>query len=120
MKNSIYLTAIVGTAFLVIRFIGMFLNLSYNHVFLGLGVGILLLITLPLILIERHLYNKQKELIIKQFQQKRKVTKESESKKEKPLEYPSFRKQQSGLTWGGGNIHGSVGKRGSKKRFLNH
>lgn len=47
-------------------------------------------------------------------------TKESTStgKKKKGVEYPSFQKQKSGLTWGGGNVHGANAKRGTKKGFL--
>ena len=41
----------------------------------------------------------------------------SESKK-KSTAYPSFRKQKSGLTWGGGNVHGANAKRGQRKSFL--
>ncbi|MGB5393659.1 MAG: hypothetical protein WBN16_05385 [Lutimonas sp.] len=42
----------------------------------------------------------------------------STGKKKNGVEYPSFRKQKSGLTWGGGNVHGANAKRGTKKGFL--
>ena len=42
----------------------------------------------------------------------------STDKKKNDVEYPSFQKQKSGLTWGGGNIHGANAKRGERKGFL--
>jgi hypothetical protein len=118
MKNSIYFSVIIGFTFLIIRFIGLFLELSYNDLFLYIGLGVLLLITLPLVLLDRYRYRKQKEKIIRSFQDKKTNRKGKEPKETEPHDYPSFRKQKSGLTWGGGNIHGSGAKRGSKRGFL--
>ncbi len=118
MKNSIYFTVILGIIFLVIHFISQFLELGYNDLFLIIGLGILLAITLPLFYLDRYRYTKQKKFIIKSFQQEKGNLKGKEVKKAETPKYPSFRKQKSGLTWGGGNVHASGAKRGSKRGFL--
>lgn len=119
MKNSIYFSATLGMAFLSIRAVGLFIDLTYNDLFLSIGSGILLLVTLPLYLYERKNYLKKKHNILKSFQKENKTVKTGDKSK-KSTDYPSFRKQKSGLTWGGGNIHGSRAKRGSKRGFLKH
>lgn len=118
MKNSIYLSASLGLALLSIRFIGLFIDLSYNDLFLYIGAGILLLFTLPLHLAEKKRYKKKKDSILNSFEKENKNHKRKGEKIKKSTEYPSFRKQKSGLSWGGGNIHGSTAKRGSKRGFL--
>ena len=118
MKNSIYFTVILGVIFLVIHFISQFLALGYSHLFLIIGLGILLVITLPLFYLDRSRYTKHKKLIIKSSQQEKGNPKGKEVKKTEAHNYPSFRNQKSGLTWGGGNVHASGAKRGSKRGFL--
>ena len=118
MKNSIYFTVLLGVIFLVIHFISMFLELGYNDLFLIIGLGILLVITLPLFYLDRYRYTKQKKFINKPFQQEKGNIKGKEVKKTETHKYPSFRNQKSGLTWGGGNVHASDAKRGSKRGFL--
>ncbi len=120
MKNSIYFTVMLGVILLVIHFISLFLELGYSDLFLIIGLGILLVITLPLFYLDRSRYTKQKKQIIKSFQQEKGNLKRKKAKKAETPKYPSFRQQKSGLTWGGGNIHGSGAKRGSKRGFLNH
>lgn len=120
MKNSIYFSATLGMAFLSIRFIGLFIDLTYNQLFLIIGSGILLLVTLPLYLIDRKRYRKKKQSILKTFQNGEKIDINKEEKIKQSYNYPSFRKQKSGLTWSGGSVHGSSAKRGSKRRFLKH
>lgn len=120
MKNAIHLSATLGLAFLSLRFIGLFIDLTYNDQFLMIGLGVLLLVTLPLYLTERNRYKKMKESILKSFQKENKKEKNKERKTEQRPDYPTFRKQKSGLTWGGGNVHGSGAKRGSKRGFLKH
>jgi hypothetical protein len=120
MRNSIYFSAILGLAFLAIQFIGLFIELDHTHLFLLIGSGILLLVTLPLFLIERLRYKKMKASILKKYQGKSRTKNTKESKIKHIPDYPSLRKQKTGLTWGGGNIHGSSAKRGSKRGFLKH
>lgn len=120
MKNAIYFSATLGLAFLSIRFIGLFIDITYNDLVLLIGSGILLLVTLPLYLAEQNRYKKRKESILKSFQNENQTRKSKEKKTKLHSDYPTFRKQKSGLTWGGGNIHGSNAKRGSKRGFLKH
>jgi hypothetical protein len=120
MRNSIYFSAILGLAFLAIRFIGLFIELNNAELFLFIGLGILLLVTLPLYLIERLRYEKKKASILKKHRGKSPTRNLKKTEIKHNPDYPSFRKQKSGLTWGGGNIHGSSAKRGSKRGFLRH
>lgn len=118
MKNSIYFSAVLGLTFLVLRFIGLFIDMSNKELFLWIGTGILLLVTLPLYLTDRIRYKKKKQTILKSFEKDNRKARPRAKSTKTGAEYPSFRKQKSGLTWGGGNIHGSSAKRGSKRGFL--
>jgi hypothetical protein len=120
MRNSIYFSAILGLAFLAIRFIGLFIEIRHTHLFLLIGLSIILLVTFPLVLIERLRYKKKKASILKKYQGKSQARNSKKSEIKHNPDYPSFRKQKRGLTWGGGNIHGSTAKRGSKRGFLRH
>ena len=110
----------LGFVFLVLDFNGFVIGESHDDLFLYLGLGILLLVTLPLHFLERYNYNKRKESIIKTYKTKKGPKKVTGNNKGSKVNYPSFRKQKSGLTWGGGNIHGSSAKRGAKRGFLKH
>ena len=96
-------------------------DLNFIHWSLPLGIGLLLTIALPLFFID-YFDRKKKLNKHKDFQPLDKKTTASYSSKQttkKSVEsYPSFSQRKSGLKWGGGNIHGSIGKRGSKKKFL--
>jgi len=118
MRNSIYFSAILGLAFLAIRFIGLFIEVSNSNLYLFIGTGIILLVTWPLYLIERFRYKKKKASILKKYQGEHLTKNVKDLKKKDNPDYPSFRKQKRGLSWGGGNIHGSNAKRGSKRGFL--
>ena len=118
MRNSIYFSAILGLAFLAIRFIGLFIEVSNSNLYLFIGTGIILLVTWPLYLIERFRYKRKKASILKKYQGKHLTKNPKDLKKKHNPDYPSFRQQKSGLSWGGGNIHGSNAKRGSKRGFL--
>ena len=122
MKVSFYFSLILGIAFLTLRFIGLFLDLTYNDLFLALGLFLLLGVSLPLHLYERYRYRQKMNEIIQDHKIKDSKAKSSEKKpgssKKEAHEYPSFRNQKQGLKWGGGNIHGSAATRGSKRSFL--
>lgn len=120
MRNSIYFSAVVGLSFIAIQFIGLFIEVSHDKLFLLLGIGILVLVTLPLYFIERSKYKDKKAAILKKYQDGSRISAIKKTKNNHSPDYPSFRKQKSGLTWGGGNIHGSSAKRGSKRGFLKH
>jgi len=122
MRVSLYLSLILGIAFLTLRFIGLFLDLTHNNIFLALGLFLLLGVGLPLYLFDQYRYRQKMNEIIRDHQIKDSKTKASEKKpgfsEKKIREYPSFRNQKQGLKWGGGNIHGSTASRGSKRGFL--
>ena len=122
MKVSFYFSLILGIAFLTVRFIGLFLDLTYNDLFLALGLSLLLGVSLPLHLYEKYRYRQKMNEIILDHKIKGSKAKSSEKKpgssEKKIQEYPSFRNQKQGLKWGGGNIHGSAATRGSKRSFL--
>ncbi len=128
MKVSFYFSLILGITFLTLRFIGLFLDLTYNDLFLALGLFLLLGVSLPLHLYERYRYRQKMNEIIRDHQIKgskakslskgKSPSKKPGSSEKKIEEYPSFRNQKQGLKWGGGNIHGSAATRGSKRSFL--
>lgn len=118
MKNVAYLSFVLAVVLLVISFVGSFIELDNTNLFLYGGIGTLLLVSMPCFILERYAYNKTKNEILKEFKNDHKSHDAATTKKSKNLNYPSFRKQKSGLTWGGGNIHASSAKRGSKKGFL--
>ncbi len=120
MRNSIYFSAILGLISLSIGFVGLFIELSDAKLWLLVGIGILVLVTLPLYFTEQARYKKKKASILKKYQGEHHIKNLKKSKNKQTPDYPSFRKQKSGLTWGGGNIHGSSAKRGSKRGFLKH
>jgi len=120
MRNSIYFSAILGLISLTIGFVGLFIELSDAKLWLLLGISILVLVTLPLYFTERSRYKKKKASILKKYKGEHPAKDLKKSKNKQTPDYPAFRKQKSGLTWGGGNIHGSSAKRGSKRGFLNH
>ena len=122
MQVSFYFSLILGITFLTLRFIGLFLDLTYNNLLLALGLFLLLGVSLPLYLYERYRYRQKMNEIIQDHKIKDSKAKSSEKKpgssKKETHEYPSFRNQKQGLKWGGGNIHGSAATRGSKRSFL--
>lgn len=118
MRNSIYFSAILGLIFLAIGFIGFFIELSDAKLFLFIGLGMLFVVALPLYIIESLRYQKKKASILKKYQGVHRIRRVNKIRKKQNPDYPSFRKQKSGLTWGGGNIHGSTAKRGTKREFL--
>ena len=118
MKNAAYVSFIFSIALLVISFVGSLIEMDNVELFLYGGLGMLVLISLPLFLLEKRAYNKTKREILKEFKNNEKHDHSPETKKNKKLNYPSFRKQKSGLTWGGGNIHASSAKREAPKKAL--
>ena len=126
MRLLLYSSIILGITFLTLRFIGLFLELTYNDLFLALGLGLLVVVALPLYLMMKRQYQKKVEHILKEYGGDKKRESSSaaekstskENDKKKDVDYPSFRSQKQGLKWGGGNIHGSTATRGSKRSFL--
>lgn len=61
-----------------------------------------------------------KQTVINKYKGKAPIEEKTSKDKKKTINYPSFRNQKRGLTWGGGNIHAANAKRGSKRGFLKH
>ncbi len=122
MKIAIYISGITGVLFLVIGTIGIMLNFSLNKVFLILGLVGLILIFFTLMIINKYRYNKKIDNIIDSYKGKEKRTihikKRDLKSKGKGMNNPLIRERKSGLTWGGGNIHGANASRGTRKSFL--
>ncbi len=128
LRISLYISVILGVTFLTLRFIGLFLDLTYNDLFLILGLTLLLAVALPLSLLLKSQYQKKVKRILREYEsgdpddpRSEKETHPGTSDQDqgkKDVDYPSFRNQKQGLKWGGGNIHGSTATRGSKRSFL--
>ena len=123
MKKAIYISAFLGVLFILISYIGIKLELYFIHWSLPLGIGLLLIVALPLFIIDyvdrsrKMKKDRNRQTLDKKFH----TNKSSKETKKKSVEsYPTFSRKKSGLEWGGGNIHGSSAKRGSKRGFLNH
>lgn len=123
MKKAIYIAAFLGAFFILISYIGIKLQLNFIHWSLPFGIGLLLIIALPLFVIDyvdrsrKMKKDRNRQTLDKRFRPGH-ISKEA---KKKSIEgYPTFSQRKSGLEWGGGNIHGSSAKRGSKRGFLKH
>ncbi len=122
MKIAIYLSGIAGSLLLLIRTIGIVMEFPLNKLFLILGLILLALVYLPLIIIDKYLHNKKIDRIIDSFKglDNKTVHKEKGDLKNKNrgMNNSPYRERKSGLTWGGGNIHGANASRGKRKSFL--
>jgi hypothetical protein len=120
VKNATYISAVLGILLVVISLISLSFGQNYHNLLLPLGIGILLLVSLPLLLMQFRVHSKKIKRENKQYHIHQKQNKGSAAKPNKKSvpAYPSFGERKIGLHWGGGNIHASIAKRGSKKRFL--
>ncbi|MGI9530741.1 hypothetical protein [Lutimonas sp.] len=120
MRAAIYISGILGLVFFTIACIGYLIDLSNYNLYFILSFSLFFLAAFPLYLIEHFQYNKRKDDILKRYKNKKDIKKEALRDKKTDTPYPTFRNKKSGLTWGGGNIHGSTAKRGAKKGFMKH
>ncbi len=122
MKIAIYLSGIAGFLLLLTRIIGIVMEFSLNNFFLILGLILLVLVFIPLIIIDNYLHKKKIDRIINSYKGKDNNTiqnKKGDSKnKGWGMNNSPFRERKSGVTWGGGNIHGAIASRGKRKSFL--
>lgn len=122
MKIAIYLSGIAGSLLILTRIIGIIMEFPLNKLFLILGLILLALVYLPLVIIDKYLHNKKIDRIIDSYKGEGKKTIHIEKKdskhKRKGMNIPQFKERKSGLTWGGGNIHGANASRGTRKSFL--
>lgn len=122
MKIAIYLSGISGTLLSVFGIIGIMLEFPLNKVILIPGLILLFIIFLPLIIIERYLYDKKIDKIIDTYKETDRKTVHLEqgesTTKGWGMNNSPFKERKFGLTWGGGNIKGASATRGTRKSFL--
>jgi len=119
MKKAISISAYLGAFLLIMSYIGIKFELNFMHWSLPLGIGLLLIVAFPLFIIDYFDRAKKSKKGMIKYPLDKKVDHSDVSKKNKSIEgYPSFSERKRGLKWGGGNIHGSIAKRGTKKKFL--
>ena len=122
MRTAIYISGITGMLLLVTRIIGIVYDFPLNKVFFILGLVLLLLIFLPLIIIDKYRQNKKIDNIIDSYKgtDERTIHIEKEDSKSKGwgVNKSPFRERKSGLTWGGGNVHGANASREKRRSFL--
>lgn len=87
-----------------------------------LGLILILLVYLPLIIIDKYLYSKRIDRIIESYKGKdmKAIKKEKVDSKTKGwgMNNSPFKERKSGLTWGGGNIHGANATRGRRRSMF--
>lgn len=122
MKIAIYLSGIAGSLLVLARIIGIIMEFPLNKLFLILGLILLALVYFPLVIIDKYLHNKKIDRIIDSYkgQDNNTIQKEKGDSKNKGwgMNNSPFRERKSGVTWGGGNIHGANASRGKRKSFL--
>lgn len=122
MKNLFGLFGLVGIVIGVLILLGIYTNYSNLTIYILSGLLLMGLIYSILTFIQNYQRNKKIKKIIES--PKKKVISTSDKNKtpskrtSSGLTNMSFRERKSGLTWGGGNIHGALAKRGNKKSFL--
>jgi hypothetical protein len=116
----IYLSGFTGFLLLALYILGLFADRSYDIPVLITALVLILFICLPMIFIERYRQNRKLEEIMRKHkkpEQDEIVHSNQTGKKVKrwSMNNSPFRDRRSGATWGGGNIHGSIPKRGGRK-----
>lgn len=124
MKPLIYISGILGGLLLAIRLVGIIAVFPQNDLFLGLGLVLLGLVCLPLFVIDRHQHREKMKRIIYgdgQKRERKKVEVPHANKKGSngwDMNNSPFRQRNSGLSWGGGNVHAANAKRNKRRGFL--
>ena len=116
----IYISGFTGFLLLAIYFLGLFAEKSYDQMVFISGIVLILLICIPMIFLERRRQNNKIDEIIHQHNKSAKEEighSDETGKKVKgwSMNQSPFRERKSGTVWSGGNIHGAVPKRQSRK-----
>ena len=119
-RLMIYVSGLAGILLLSLYILGLFADKSYDHLILISGILLIVLICVPMILLERRRRNRKIEEIIHQHKKtsKEKIGHSSDAGKKVrgwSMNQSPFRERKSGTTWSGGNIHGALPKRQSRK-----
>jgi len=118
MRNIAYILGIGGFVCLVLSLASKATHQTNYLLYFWLGV-VLLGICIPVSLWGSYLRKKKIASQLNKYPKKKNPSKITRTKTKTSKTFPTFHEQKSGLTWGGGNMHGSIAKRGTKKRFLN-
>jgi len=119
----IYFSGFAGSLLISIYLLGLFADKSYSQFLLIAGIILILLICIPMILIERSRQKNRIDQIIHRHKKSAQEKIENSSETGKKIKGWSmnqspFRERKSGTSWSGGNIHGSIPKRESRKGFF--
>lgn len=119
-RMIIYFSGFTGSLLLTFYFIGLTADKSYNQFILITGLLLILLICIPMIYLERIRQNRKIDEIIHRNKKstKEKIEHSGDSVKGVKgwsMNNSPFRERKSGTSWSGGNIHGSLPKRQSRK-----
>lgn len=91
-------------------------------IILASAVLLLVLVFFPLFFIDKYRHDKKINGIIESYKKEKKSTQQIKKgksiRKGWGMNNSPFRERRSGLNWGGGNIHASVGTRKTRKSFL--
>ena len=121
MKILIYTSGIIGSGLMILRILGIFINFSQNDLILIISCILLGGIFIPALIIEKYRHNKKIDEIIKSYKGKPEPNNIGDDKPQTPgwgMNNSPFRERKSSVSWGGGNIKGSIPTRGSRKQFL--
>ncbi len=128
MKTYIYISGFVTGFLLLGGLMALLMGIPNYSLMLGAGLIALLIVYLPLVLIKRKKHRKRMDEIIRNYQQREKVScsgltadgadkteKSSKNSKGWSMNNSPYRERKSGLTWGSGNIHAANASRGTRK-----
>ena len=122
IRTLVYISGITGGLVVILRTIGIFMEISFNNILLYAGIFLLGFICLPLSMIYQKKQIKKINRIINANKNKNKEKKQIKRTDSKTngwnMNSSPFRKRKSGLTWGGGNIKGSNAEGNVRRSFL--
>ena len=116
----IYLSGFSGSLLLFYYILGLPADKSYDAIVLIVALALIFFICLPMIFIERYRQNRKLEEIIRKHKKPEQdgighSNQAGKKVKGWSMNDSPFRDRRSGATWSGGNIHGSIPKRGGRK-----
>jgi TM2 domain-containing membrane protein YozV len=121
MRKLIYISGVIASVLILLRFAGLFIPFFAREFFLFSGLGIFLFVFLVAILVDRKQQEKKIRGIISSYSGKPKDKTEGKEMETKTkgwsMNNSPFRTRRSGLTWGGGNVHAANAKRGTRRTF---
>ncbi|MBE0650026.1 MAG: hypothetical protein IH595_04205 [Bacteroidales bacterium] len=120
-KIVFYISGGAGLVLLIVRFLGIFLKFPNNDLILLSALALLGIVCLPSYFISRFRNEGSLEEPLNPLddgEERASEAREGTTKPEWEMNKSPFRNRKSGLTWGGGNVHGSNASRGERKGFM--